>query len=323
MHDEITEVARHRQVRGGTRLAGVASDLARPVDVVSSTMPVGQLEVMFRNPDVSSVVVTDDAAGRAGIIMRAGLTAALTGRLGYGRAVLERKPTSAVTDWSPMVVHPQDPVSSVATRAMERTDAYRYDDVLVASDRWLSAGTADLMRALVAALAERSTHDPQTRLPTRAATWHSLARRCELVHGTGTRVVLVLLDVHGMTRLNARHGYTTGDTVLVELADRLVGGLPRGCEAGRVDGDRFAVLATLPPMDDIQAAASADHLRRHVLANLTEPSGAVDVLVWPELRSSVVWSVAGAAVADELVREAEARLSRASGQAAPPLRQAV
>ncbi|PRZ06375.1 diguanylate cyclase (GGDEF)-like protein [Isoptericola sp. CG 20/1183] len=318
MHDEITEVARHRQVRGGSRLAGVASDLARPVDVVGSTMPVGQLEVMFRNPDVSCVVVSDDESGRAGIVMRSGLTAALTGRLGYGRAVLERKPTSAVTDWSPMVVHPQDPVSSVATRAMERTDAHRYDDVLVAADRWLSAGTADLMRALVAALAERSTHDPQTRLPTRAATWHSLARRCELVQGSRTRVVLVLLDVHGMSTLNARHGYTTGDTVLVELASRLVGGLPRGCEAGRVDGDRFAVLATLPPMDDIQAAASADHLRRHVLANLAEPTGAVDVLVWPELRSSVVWSVTGAAVAEELVREAESRLARSPGAAPVP-----
>ena len=322
MHDEITQVARHRQVRGGARLAGVASDLASPVDVVSSTMPVGRLEVLFRSPEVSSVVVSDDASGRTGIIMRSGLTAALTGRLGYGRAVLERKPTSAVTDWSPMVVHPQDPVSSVATRAMERADASRYDDVLVAGDQWLTAGTADLMRALVAALAERSTHDPQTRLPTRAATWHSLARRCELVRSTRTRVVLVLLDVHGMSALNARHGYATGDAVLVELAGRLVGGLPRGCEAGRVDGDRFAVLATLPPMDDLEAAASADHLRRHVLANLADPSGAVDALAWPELRSSVVWSVTGAAAAEELVREGESRLARDGGQPSVPLRRA-
>lgn len=323
MHDEISEVARHRQVRGGARLAGVVTDLARPVDVVGSTMPVGQLEVMFRNPEVTCVVVVEEGGTRTGIIMRSGLTAALTGRLGYGRAVLERKPTSAVTDWNPMVVHPDDAVSSVATRAMERPEAHRYDDVLVAGDRWASASTADLMRSLVAALADRSTHDPQTRLPTRAATWHSLARRCELVHGTRTRVVLVLLDVRGMATLNARHGFTVGDTVLVELAARLSGGLPRGCEAGRVDGDRFAVLATLPPMDDIQAAASADHLRRHVLANLSEPSRTVDVLVWPELRSSVVWSVAGSAASEELVREAESRLSRTDGQVEMPARPAA
>ncbi|NOV97392.1 diguanylate cyclase domain-containing protein [Isoptericola halotolerans] len=308
MHDEITEVARHRQVRGGTRLAGVVSDLARPVVVVGSTTPVGQLEVMFRNPELGCVVVVEDGGTRTGIIMRSGLTAALTGRLGYGRAVLERRPTSEVTDWSPMVVHPHDAVSSVATRAMERSDARRYDDVLVAAEQWASASTADLMRSLVAALADRSSRDPQTRLPTRSATWHSLARRCDLVQGTRTRVVLVLLDVRGMSALNARHGFVAGDAVLVDLAGRLVGGLPRGCEAGRVDGDRFAVLATLPPMDDIQAAASADHLRRHVLANLAQPSAATGAAVWPELRSSVVWSVAGAADAEELVREAESRL---------------
>lgn len=310
VHDEITQVARHRQVRGGARLAGVVSDLARPVTVVDSSMPVGQLEVMFRNPEVTCVVVQESGGERTGMIMRTGLTAALTGRLGYGRAVLERKPVASVTDWTPMVVRPDDAVSAVATRAMERPEEHRYDDVLVAGRTWGSAGTADLMRSLVAALAERSSQDPQTRLPTRAATWHSLARRCDLVRTSGTRVVVVLLDVRGMSRLNARHGLAVGDTVLVELAHRLRTGLPRGCEAGRVDGDRFAVLATLPPMDDIHAAASADQLRRHVLAQLVEPSGGVDAPAWPELRSAVVWSVAGAAVAEELVREAESRLAR-------------
>ncbi|MEG3614382.1 GGDEF domain-containing protein [Isoptericola haloaureus] len=314
MHDEISEVARHRQVRGGARLAGTVADLARPITVVGSSMPVGQLEVMFRSPEVTCVAVQDDEGGaRTGMVMRAGLTAALTGRLGYGRAVLERKPVSSVTDWAPMTVSPDDAVSTVATRAMERTEAHRYDDVLVAGRHWGTAATADLMRALVAALAERSTQDPHTRLPTRATTYHSLSRRCGLVRGSATRVVLVLLDVRGMSALNARHGLETGDVVLVEIAHRLRTGLPRGCEPGRVGGDRFAVLATLPAMDDIHAAASADQLRRHVLGRLAEPSGGLDELVWPDLRSSVVWSVAGAASPDELVAEAEARLARDAG----------
>ncbi|PFG44260.1 diguanylate cyclase (GGDEF)-like protein [Isoptericola jiangsuensis] len=302
-------MARHRQLRGGARLAGVVSDLAQPLTVVGSSMPVGQLEVMFRNPEVSCVVVTDDASDRVGMVMRSGLAAALTGRLGYGRAVLERRPVATVTHWEPLVVRPDDAVSAVATRAMERAEEHRYDDVLVAGPTWAGAGTADLMRSLVAALAERSTQDPQTRLPTRAATWHSLGRRCELVRGGGTRVVLVLLDVHRMADLNARHGLATGDAVLAELGARLGRDLPRGCEAGRVDGDRFAVLAILPPMDDVHAAASADQLRRHVLAQVTEPPVHLDALVWPALRSSVVWSPEGSADPERLVREAEALLS--------------
>ncbi|WP_418276041.1 GGDEF domain-containing protein [Isoptericola jiangsuensis] len=309
MHDEITQVAQHRQLRGGARLAGIVADLARPRTVVGSWMPVGQLEVMFRDPAVTCVVVQDDESDRIGMIVRGGLTAALTGRLGYGRAVLERKPVASVTDWDPMIVRPGDAVSSVATRAMERVEAHRYDDVLVAGSTWGSASTADLMRSLVAALAERSTRDPHTRLPGRGATWHSLARRCDHVRGSAARVSIVLLDVRGMSRLNARHGTATGDAVLAEVAARLRTDLPRGCEAGRVDGDMFAVLAVLPPMDDVHAAASADQLRRHVLSRLVEPSGGIDALVWPQLRSSVVWSAQGDAVPDDLVREAEARLA--------------
>ncbi|NNU27619.1 diguanylate cyclase domain-containing protein [Isoptericola sediminis] len=312
MHDEITEVARHRQVRGGARLAGIVADLARPVTVVGSSMPVGQLEVMFRSPEVTCVAVQDDHGGsRTGLVVRAGLTAALTGRLGYGRAVLERRPVASVTDWSPMTVSPEDSVSTVATRAMERDEAHRYDDVLVAGSHWATAATADLMRALVAALADRSTQDPHTRLPTRGATYHSLSRRCELVRGSALRVALVLVDVRGMGGLNALHGLQVGDDVLTALAQRLRTGLPRGCEPGRVDGDRFAVLATLPAMDDVHAAASADQLRRLVLARLTEPGD--DLPVRPDLRSAVVWSVAGAGSPDELVVEAESRLARDLG----------
>ena len=166
------------------------------------------------------------------------------------------------------------------------------------------------MRAVVAELAERSTHDPLTLLPGRSATWYALRRRCALVQGGATRVVLVLLDVRGMAALNADHGQAVGDALLAELAARLGAAVPAGCEVGRVEGDGFAVLATLPAMDDIQAAASADALRQHVLGQVAAPSGRFDAAVWPELHSAAAWSVAGAADADQLVAQAERRLLR-------------
>ncbi|GMA23777.1 hypothetical protein GCM10025864_15360 [Luteimicrobium album] len=314
MHDEISRLARTVASRPGAPLAGVVGDLAQPVLVVGSSVPVGQLEVIFRRPEVTSVAVQDEGDERGtGLVTRAGLAAALTGRLGYGRAVLDRKPTAEITDWSPLVVPLGLPVSEVALSAMERVDAHRYDDVLVAGTSWSSASTADVMRSLVAALTDRSTHDPLTRLPTRPATWHALAHRCGLLRGSGTRVVLLLLDVRDMAGINARHGQGTGDAVLAALACRLRAVVPRGCEVGRVDGDRFAVLATLPAMDDIAAAASADALRQHVLGELAAAPEAVGPELWPALRSSVVWSVAGAGSPDELVREAERRLLRTTG----------
>lgn len=311
MHDEIARLARHVAPRGATR-AGSVAELAQPVLVVGSTMPVGQLEVVFRRPEVGCVAVQDDAApARTGIVTRAGLAAALTGRLGYGRAVLERRPTGAVADWSPLVVAPGTPVADVATLAMTRSAERRYDDVLVSGPTsWGAASAADVMRAVVAELAARSTRDPLTRLPGRSTTWYSLAHRCSLVRGGATRVVLVLLDVRGTGTINADHGQDVGDAVLAELASRLEAALPAGCEAGRVDGDGFAVLATLPAMDDLRAAASAEALRQHLLARLAEPSGGFEPALWPDLHSAAAWSVAGAADADELVTQAERRLLR-------------
>lgn len=315
MKDEIAQLARHFAPRGGS-LTGVVAELAQPVMVVGSSMPVRDLEVIFRRPDVACVGVYDDVGDRVGIVTRSGLATALTGRLGYGRAVLERRPTATVTDWSPLVVEPGATVSEVATRAFARGAERRYDDVLVRGHHWASASTADLMRSLVGALAERSTHDPHTGLQTRRTTLHALAHRCSLVRGGRTRIALVLLDVRDMAGINARHGQAMGDTVLTELGLRLMAGLPRGCEAGRVDGDVFAVLATMPAMDDVQAAASADALREQLLTCLARPSGPVDPAAWPSLHSSIVWSVAGAADPDELMRDAEARLVMARGAAA-------
>ncbi|HEY0119433.1 MAG TPA: diguanylate cyclase [Cellulomonas sp.] len=320
MHDELTEVAQHTAAPGRGHLAGVARDLARPVLVVGSGLPVADLEVFFRDQELTCVAVQDDDGGdrvdRVGLITRARFTGAMTGRLGYGRAVLLRRPTGDVTDWSPLVVAPHAPVAEVATRAMERPGERRYDEVLVHDAQWGCAEAADLVLALVAALAQRSTHDPLTRLPGRPSTWHGLTRRCEMAARTrGARVVLVLLDVRGMAETNARHGQANGDALLAELARRLQDAVPAGCDAGRVDGDRFAVVATLPPVDDLRAAAAADAMRQRMVAALMAPSGGIPPSAWPWLHSSVVWSVAGAASPDELIREGEARLRQAKAAA--------
>ena len=129
--------------------------------------------------------------------------------------------------------------------------------------------------------------------------------------GTAVRVVLVLLDVHGMTELNARCGQANGDALLAELARRLGDALPPGCEAGRIDGDRFTVLATLPAADELRAATQADALRQPLVGALMAPSRGMPSSAWPSLHSAVVWSLPGTPSPDEIVREAEARLRRA------------
>ncbi len=316
MHDE-PRVLSTRSTTPAHPRGGVAADLARPVRVLGAAVPVADLEVFFRDPDLACVAVRDDD-DRMGLITRARFGAAMSGRLGAGRSEAKRGVVGDIADWAPLVVAAETPVAGLGMRAMDRAAERRYDEVLVRGDRWGTVSPADVVAALVGSLAEPAVHDPLTRLPGRLATWRSLARRCELAARTVARVAVVLLDVHDMVGINARYGLAAGDAVLVELAGRIVAAMPEDCEAGRVDGDRFAVLATLAPVADLQASAAADGLRQRIVAALAAPSGGIPASAWPWLYSSVVWSVAGGSDPGELVLQAESRLRRVKAAAAAP-----
>jgi len=290
--------------------ASTVVELSSPVDVVDAELPVARLELVFRSPHVGCVAVRDpSSASRIGLVTRPRFTAAMNGRLGFGRAVLARRATAEVTDWQPMVVAPDAPVSEVAVRAMERLDDRRYDDVLVAADVWQVATTADLVRSLSTQLAVRSLHDPLTGLANRAMLGHALARRCSQAWGSPSRVALVLVDVRGFGGVNARHGERVGDVVLAAVAARLRGSAPVGADVGRTGGDEFALAATLPgAADDRHADALVAGLRDALVHALAEPAGGVPVDAWPDVHAVAVVSGAGTASASALLHEAHARL---------------
>ena len=159
-------------------------------------------------------------------------------------------------------------------RAMQRFDERRYDDVLVAAESWGVVSTADLVRSLSTLLAVRSLHDPLTALPHRSMAVHELTRRCTESAGTGARVVVVLLDLAGFSRLNSTYGPAVGDIVLA--GDRrpagrwAAGGMPgRTDRGGRVRGDRDAPGVA----SDRARGCLVDGLRRDVLALLARAAG--------------------------------------------------
>ncbi|RHA40119.1 GGDEF domain-containing protein [Cellulomonas rhizosphaerae] len=316
MHADLTTLAdRLAFAVGDYRSAATATvdQLAHPIDVVDAGLPVARLEVVFRSPHVASVAVRDPHdADRIGLVTRARFTAAMTGRLGFGRAVHARRATAELTDFAPMVVPPSAPVSEVAVRAMERFDERRYDDVLVAGEIWRAASTADLVRSLSTQLAVRSLHDQLTGLPHRAMFGHALARRCASAAGTDSRVVVLLLDVRGIGRVNSRHGQAMGDTVLAAVAARLRSAAPAASDLARIDGDEFAVAVSLPgAADDEHGHLLAESLRTHVVDALSEPPAGIDPSAWPGFDSSVVCSAAGAAEPEHLLGLAESRMRAA------------
>ncbi|MDM7854652.1 GGDEF domain-containing protein [Cellulomonas alba] len=313
MDSELTLLTqRLSQAVGDYRVSAVSTvvELAHPVDVVDAGLPIARLELVFRSPHVSGVAVRDPSdESRIGLVTRGRFTSAMNGRLGFGRAVLARRATTEVTDWHPMVVAPDAPVSEVAVRAMERHDERRYDDVLVAADVWQVATTADLVRSLSTQLAVRSLHDPLTGLANRSMLGHALARRCTQAWGTPARVALVLIDVRDFGGVNALHGERVGDVVLAAVGARLRASAPTGADLGRTGGDEFALAATLPgAADDRHASALVGGLRDGIVQALAEPAAGVPVDAWPAVHAVSVVSDAGLASAPMLLQDAHARL---------------
>ncbi|MGP7959411.1 hypothetical protein ACTVCO_01170 [Sanguibacter sp. A247] len=123
--------------------------LAVPIDVVDATTLYPVVAEIFRSEHVTSIAVARrDDPGRVGLISRERHTAVSAGTLGYGRALLARRQVGEVVDWEPLAVPQAMPVVEVVRRAMARTEARRFDDVVVYDVVWRVVTVPTLVRAL-------------------------------------------------------------------------------------------------------------------------------------------------------------------------------
>ncbi|GAA2245987.1 hypothetical protein GCM10010401_19320 [Rarobacter faecitabidus] len=287
------------------------ADVARPILTIESTVLVSELEVMFRDESIHAVVVNDSAEGRIGLITRAMYGAALTGRLGYGRAVHLRRAAGELADYKALVLPPGTSIADAATRAMDRSRKRRYDPILVSDTEWRVAETGDVTKALVSALASRSVKDALTALPTRTALLYGLARRCERAQGGRARIALVLIRVRGIGKINAQYGQNGGDTILQAVGRRLEATRAPGMDCFRVSGRVFAIVTTLPPLEEVTVVASVDAIRETHLRALAPTEPGIPTSIWPGFDSGAGFTDANVRTADDLLRTAELRLRAA------------
>lgn len=270
MANDVEMLVRASRAAGGVRR--VVDDLAVDLAVVDPHTPMSEVEVLFRSPHVACVGVRGDD-GRLGLLSRARFTDAQTGRLGFGRAVLSRRPVAEVADWAPLVVEPGTGVMEAATRAMERAGAARYDDVVVRTPAWATVSTADLVLSLVASVASRSLHDPLTRLPGRELVLHTLGAWSSMLQGTGRRLILLVADVDDFGTLNTTAGAAAADAYLVRVAERLTSALPAGSLVGRTGSDEFMAVAMISPVSPHRLLEHVAHVERRVAAALAPEPG--------------------------------------------------
>ncbi len=279
-------------------------EVAAPVQVVSALDVMSDVEVLFRAPQRTCVVVHDAQNGAVGLLTRHRYAEVMTGRLGYGRAVMTRREVGHAADWSPLVLDAGTSVVDAARAAMARDAAVRHDDVLVPGPSWSAASTSDLVQALTAALTDRHARDPLTGVLSRSHLVATVAQwATDAVANTRRRLLLVGIDVDGMGDLNASAGFGAGDDALRSIASQLRKAAPAGCVVGRLDGDAFGVLVLLPAVYDDRAAELAVTLRERLVGACA--GGPVTV------RGTTSTSLAGWADANLLLLEVERGLRSA------------
>lgn len=233
----------------------VVTDVSRPIEVVEATMSCRALEELFRPEQVESVAVRDGADhSRVGLIARERCLAAMSGELGYGRALLFRKPVSDLTDWAPSFVDPWWTIPDALRLAMARPRRQRYDDLLVRSQVWGCVTVASLVEHLSGELGARADHDALTGTRDRQAWLAALAAQVSAQPDHARHVVVVVVAVDGIAATNAAYGSRVGDAVIARVAEHLRGEYVERAALGRLSGTQLALFAPLAGADELPAA---------------------------------------------------------------------
>lgn len=89
-----------------------------------------------------------------------------------------------------------------------------------------------------------ANHDSLTGLPNRRLLFELLQKSFDIAARNGTKVGIVFIDLDDFKPVNDRFGHLAGDSVLVEIADRLRSSMRTSDTVARVGGDEFIVVLT-------------------------------------------------------------------------------
>jgi diguanylate cyclase (GGDEF)-like protein/PAS domain S-box-containing protein len=119
-------------------------------------------------------------------------------------------------------------------------------------------------RALEARLAYDASHDGLTGLVNRRAITRELERRME--HPSAAPTAVMFIDVDHFKSINDELGHAAGDSLLVQVSDRLRRAVRQQDLVGRLGGDEFIVICP-----DVDSLAAARNLAARVVEVGVEP----------------------------------------------------
>ncbi|HWK89464.1 MAG TPA: PAS domain S-box protein [Longimicrobium sp.] len=162
-------------------------------------------------------------------------------------------------------------------------------------------------KAVEEQLAYGALHDTLTALPNRVLFVDRLEHAAERIRrGDHFSFAVLFLDLDRFKVVNDSLGHRLGDRLLTEIAGRLERGLRPGDTLARFGGDEFTVL-----LEGISGPLEATHLAERLLESIAEPFNLDGHEVFTSASVGIALATTGQEKAEELLRNADAALSRA------------
>ena len=116
------------------------------------------------------------------------------------------------------------------------------------------------------ALRQLAHNDPLTGLPNRTLFYDRLEQNLALAQRLQKEFAVMFLDLDHFKEINDTLGHDSGDTLLMETANRLLACVRKMDTVARMGGDEFTVILT-----EIKIPGSAEHVATTILKALLEP----------------------------------------------------
>ncbi len=156
-------------------------------------------------------------------------------------------------------------------------------------------------------------HDQLTGLPNRLEIARRLHKQIERRTGAAgdPRFAVLGFDLRRFKNINDSFGHAFGDEVIPRVAARLQAAQPGGSVLGRVDGDKFALIAP-----DIDTGAAAEQLATRMLEAIEQPLRIEGSEIYLSCSVGYVLCPADGDTAETLLRKADVAVAQAKNEPA-------
>ncbi|KKI93881.1 hypothetical protein WQ54_02210 [Bacillus sp. SA1-12] len=219
-------------------------DISEKVPIVSLTTKCADINLLFeKDPDLEGILV-EDQDKPAGLVMKAQFHQKISTK--YGFDLFMGRSISLIMDKNPLIVDFFDPITSVSTKAMARSQKNLYDYVVVMQNDRLYGIVS--IKNLLTKLAEIQVNqaiytNPLSGLPGNVLIEEKIH---EYIQAETKPYSLLYLDLDHFKEYNDTYGFKKGDLLIKEISNLLSQCILLSDEEntfiGHIGGDDFVAI---------------------------------------------------------------------------------